>query len=76
MYADDSASINDDENKDVNQVRKKLECGDGVFAQLAEEFKELEKYHSDYKTYAKTTNSMLDECVSTEKLTLKHGTFD
>lgn len=51
---------------DVDITRKQLECGDGVFAQLAVEHKELENYHSEYKTYAETTSSMLDECENTE----------
>lgn len=50
----------------IPDIRRTLECVDGIFAQLAEKYKELAKYHPDFQTKAKEINTILDECEKAE----------
>lgn len=52
-------------------MRKSIQCGDNVFAELVKEYKELEKYHVEYKQLVNETNSQLDECEKIEDIDSK-----
>lgn len=47
-------------------LRKSIKCGDDVFGELATEYKELEKYHEEYKALAADADRQLDECEKIE----------
>lgn len=48
-----------------------MDCVDGVFIELIEEHKELEKHYSDYKTLTVATNIRLSGCEKVENLEFK-----
>lgn len=56
MHSSQSSSIK------AAELREAIRCIDGIFDEMIEEHKELEKYHTEYKTLAKETNIQLDEC--------------
>lgn len=47
---------------DAKEVRELVRCVDGVFEELVEKYKELVKYHTEYKAIAMKTNLRLDKC--------------
>lgn len=51
---------------DPESMRQSIICGDGVFAKLSGEHKELEKFHVEYKALASDANQKLDECLKIE----------
>lgn len=48
------------------RYRQLLKCVDGLFEELIEKHKEMEKYHIEFKEYAKGENAKLDECDKSE----------
>lgn len=65
MYADEPPY-------DAPQFRELLKCVGGVVDEVVGKYKELEKYHPEYKALAEKTNSKLDECEKAEKADAKN----
>lgn len=65
MYAHDNSE------KQITELRKSMDCVDGVFIELVGEHKELEKHYSDYKTLTQETNSRLSGCEKVENPDMK-----
>lgn len=55
------------------KLRQLLKCVDRIFDELVGDYKELEKYRSQYKTYAKEIHRKLDECDKTNTPDSKRG---
>lgn len=47
--------------------RQLLKCIDGLFEELIQKHKELEKFHIEYKEHAKGEHAKLDECDKSDK---------
>lgn len=47
-------------------LQKTISCINDVFGEQSQEHKELEKYYSEYKTYALDSNLRLEECKKIE----------
>lgn len=56
---------------DTDGLREALKCGENVFAELAKEHKELEKYYIEFKQLVSETNTQLDECEKIENFEAK-----
>lgn len=66
----DDSTVSEVDEK-IKQFEKSLKCVDGVLVDLVKEHKELEKHHSQFKTYWKETNSKLADCKKIEKTELR-----
>lgn len=52
----------------AKDLRALVKCVDGVFDELVDKHKELEKYHTEYKVIAMKTTLRLDKCEKIENI--------
>lgn len=60
------ASPTTDPDEQIQRLRDLLQCIDGAFNEVAEKYKQLEKYRAEYKGNADNLSKKVDECASTE----------